>query len=150
MKIAVPITSENFVNGHLGQSETYGIFTISDSKEITGMHTIPWKDGCGCRSDIASELAADGVTVLIAGGIGGGATNSFTRNGISVISGWSGDATAVVKLYLAGKAVDLGSSCNHDDDHGHHHHHLDDHEDPHHHHHHHAEGDSCGDGCGCV
>jgi predicted Fe-Mo cluster-binding NifX family protein len=157
MKIAVPITSENHVNGHLGQSESYGIFTISDNKEITGMHTIPWMDGCGCRSDIASELAADGVTVLIAGGIGGGATNSFVRNGISVIRGWSGDATEVVKLYLAGEADDLGSSCHHDDAHGHHHHndaneghhhHHDAHEE-HHHHHHHAEGNSCGDGCGC-
>src|SRR5512140_2658058 len=104
MKIAVPITSENQVNGHLGQSESYGIFSVSDNNEITGMHTVPTADGCGCRSDIASDLAADGVTVLIAGGIGGGATNKFTSNGISVIRGWSGDATAVVKLYLAGMA----------------------------------------------
>jgi predicted Fe-Mo cluster-binding NifX family protein len=150
MKIAVPITSENNVNGHLGQSEYYGIYTISDDREITAMHTVPWSDGCGCRSDIASELAADGVSVLIAGGIGGGATASFTSNGISVIRGWSGDATEVVKLYLAGKAEDLGSSCHHDDDHEHHHHHHHDSvKEEHHHHHHHAEGQSCGDGCGC-
>jgi predicted Fe-Mo cluster-binding NifX family protein len=149
MKIAVPITRNNSVNGHLGQSESYGIFTISDNKEITGMHTVPSSDGCGCRSDIASELAADGVTVLIAGGIGGGATSKFTSNGISVIRGWSGDATEVVKLYLAGKADDLGSSCNHNDDNEHHHHQHDAHEGHHHHHHDHAEGHACGDGCGC-
>jgi predicted Fe-Mo cluster-binding NifX family protein len=145
MKIAVPITSENMVNSHLGQSESYGIFTISDNKEITGIRTIPWLNGCGCRSDIASELAADGVTVLIAGGIGGGATASFRRNGISVMRGWSGDASEVVRLYLAGKADDLGSSCHHDDNHGHHHHHHDVQEG----HHHHADNHSCGDGCGC-
>jgi predicted Fe-Mo cluster-binding NifX family protein len=158
MKIAVPVTRENHVNGHLGQAEYYGIFTISDNREITAMHTVPWLNGCGCRSDIASELAADGVTVLIAGGIGGGATHSFTTNGISVIRGWSGDATEVVRLYLDGKADDLGSSCHHDDDHEHHHHFHDIQEGHHHHHniheehihhHHHAEGQSCGDGCGC-
>jgi predicted Fe-Mo cluster-binding NifX family protein len=143
MKIAVPITSENQVNGHLGHSETYGIFTISDNKEITGMHTVPSTDGCGCRSDIASELAADGVTVLIADGIGGGATNKFKSSGISVIRGWSGDAIEVVKLYLSGKADDLGSSCYNHKDHEHHDHHE------HHHHHHHADINLCGDGCGC-
>lgn len=132
MKIAVPITDENEVNGHFGHSESYGVFTISDDKEITGMQTVQSPAGCGCKSDIASELAADGVTVLIAGGIGGGAVNKFTNNGISVIRGWSGDAADVVKLYLSGKVEDLGSSCHNHDDH------------EHHHHHHHGDGDVCG------
>lgn len=112
MKIAVPITKENQIDGHFGHCESYGVFTISENKEISGIKSVGSPQGCGCKSDIASVLASDGVTVMLAGGIGGGAINVLNNSGIEVIRGCSGDATEVVKLYLSGLVEDSGSSCH--------------------------------------
>ncbi|HNW57964.1 MAG TPA: NifB/NifX family molybdenum-iron cluster-binding protein [Bacteroidales bacterium] len=112
MKIAVPVTRENQIDSHFGHCEGYGIFTISDNKEITDKKNIASPQGCGCKSNIASTLAADGVTVMLAGGIGDGAINVLNYNGIEVIRGCSGDATEVVKLYLSGLVEDSGNSCH--------------------------------------
>ena len=126
MKIAVPVTNENQIDGHFGHCESYGVFTISDKKEITDIRSVQSPQGCGCKSDIASVLAADGVTMMLAGGIGGGAINVLNNSGIEVIRGCSGDATEVVNLYLKGLVEDSGSSCHqheahheHDHKHGH-------------------------------
>jgi predicted Fe-Mo cluster-binding NifX family protein len=111
MKIAVPITKENLIDSHFGHCESYGIFTISDKNEISDIKSMESPQGCGCKSDIASVLAADGVTVMLAGGIGGGAINVLNNSGIDVIRGCSGDATEIVKQYVAGLVKDSGSSC---------------------------------------
>ena len=79
MKIAVPVTKENQIDGHFGHCESYGVFTISEKNEILGMKNVGSPEGCGCKSDIASVLAADGVTVMLAGGIGGGAINVLNK-----------------------------------------------------------------------
>ena len=112
MKIAVPVTKENQIDGHFGHCESYDVFTISDKNEITGIKSVESPQGCGCKSDIASVLASDGVSVMLAGGIGGGAINVLNNSGIEVIRGCSGDATEVVKLYLSGLVEDSGSSCH--------------------------------------
>lgn len=111
MKIAVPVTKENQIDSHFGHCESYGIFSISDKNEITELKRVESPQGCGCKSDIASVLASDGVTVMLAGGIGGGAINVLNNSGIEVIRGCAGDATEVVKLYLSGLVEDSGSSC---------------------------------------
>ncbi len=112
MKIAVPVTSENQIDGHFGHCESYGVFSISDKNEITEIKRVESPQGCGCKSDIAAVLASDGVTIMLAGGIGGGAINVLNYSGIEVIRGCSGDATEVVKLYLKGLVEDSGSSCH--------------------------------------
>ncbi len=112
MKIAVPVTKENQIDSHFGHCESYGVFTISENKEISGIEKVGSPEGCGCKSDIASVLAADGVTVMLAGGIGGGAINVLNASGIEVIRGCSGDATEIVKQYLSGLVEDSGSSCH--------------------------------------
>jgi predicted Fe-Mo cluster-binding NifX family protein len=117
MKISVPVTKENQIDGHFGHCESYGVFTISDKNEIAEIKRIESPQGCGCKSDIASVLAADGVTLMLAGGIGGGAINVLNTSGIEVIRGCSGDATEVVKLYLAGSVEDSGSSCHEHESH---------------------------------
>ena len=111
MKIAVPVTNENQIDSHFGHCESYNVFTISDKNEITDVKNIDSPQGCGCKSDIASVLASDGVKVMLAGGIGGGAINVLNSCGIEVIRGCSGNATEVVKLFLAGSVADSGSSC---------------------------------------
>jgi predicted Fe-Mo cluster-binding NifX family protein len=117
MKIAVPVTKENQIDSHFGHCESYGVFTISEKKEISGIESVESPQGCGCKSDIASVLASDGVTVMLAGGIGGGAINVLNNSGIEVIRGCSGDATEVVKLYLSGLVEDSGNSCQQNEAH---------------------------------
>jgi predicted Fe-Mo cluster-binding NifX family protein len=112
MKIAVPVTKENQIDSHFGHCESYNVFTISDNKEISSVKNVESPQGCGCKSDIASVLASDGVTIMLAGGIGGGAINVLNNSGIEVIRGCSGDATEVVKLFLSGSVEDSGSSCH--------------------------------------
>jgi predicted Fe-Mo cluster-binding NifX family protein len=120
MKIAVPVSKENKIEEHIGNTEFYNIFTISDKKEIAKIKAMKSPGGCGCNTDIAADLASEGVSVVIAAGIGGGSTKAFNKSGISVISGYSGDSAEVVKLYLAGKVEDKGSSChNHQPEHKH-------------------------------
>jgi len=128
MKIAVPVTEDNQIDGHFGHCESYSVFTVSENNKISEIKKLASPEGCGCKSDIASILAGDGVSVMLAGGIGGGAINVLNSNGIEVIRGCSGDATEVVKAYLQGLVEDSGSSCEHHQ---------------HHHQHQHGEGHSC-------
>ncbi len=124
MKIAVPVTSENQIDSHFGHCESYKVFSITEKNEIADQKSVKSPEGCGCKSDIASVLASDGVTVMLAGGIGGGAINVLNNSGIEVIRGCSGDANEVVKLYLSGLVEDSGSSCKqHESHHEHGHEH---------------------------
>jgi predicted Fe-Mo cluster-binding NifX family protein len=127
MKIAVPVTKENQIDSHFGHCESYNVFTISDKNEIVEIKSLESPQGCGCKSDIASVLASDGVTIMLAGGIGGGAINVLNNSGIEIIRGCSGDAAEVVKLYLSGLVEDSGSSCHQHEEH-----------------HHNGQGNSCG------
>jgi len=126
MKIAVPVTSNNLVDNHFGHCNYYDVFSISEHKEITEVKRIPSLQGCGCKSNISEILAADGITIMLAGGIGNGAINVLNNAGISVIRGCEGDSAEVVKLFLLGKLSDSGESCHHHDNH-----------------HSHAEGHQC-------
>lgn len=111
MKIATPVTSDNLIDDHFGHCEFYRIYTISEKNEITERRTIPSAQGCGCKSNIAATLASDGVTLMLAGGIGAGAINVLNRSGIEVVRGCSGDATRAVENYINGTISDSGESC---------------------------------------
>jgi len=100
MKIAVPVTRENEVDDHFGHCEYYSVFNISTEGQIIDKQTIPSFQGCGCKSNIAGVLAADGVTVMLAGGIGGGAINVLNNAGIDVVRGCSGNAAELVKNFV--------------------------------------------------
>lgn len=119
MKIAVPVTTDKFIDSHFGHCEFYGVYTISETNEISDIKTIAASQGCGCKSDIASVLASDGVSVMLAGGIGGGAINVLNNSGIEVVRGCSGKADDIVKLYVDGLIKDSGSSCHHHEGHNH-------------------------------
>ncbi len=111
MKIAVPVTISNQVDDHFGHCEFYSVYTISEKGEISDVQTIKSEQGCGCQSNIASVLAENGVTIMLAGGIGGGAINVLNNSGIEVVRGCSGNAAETVKLYVEGKINDSGISC---------------------------------------
>lgn len=58
-----------------------------------------------------------GVTVMLAGGIGDGAVQVLSSNGIQVVRNCKGDANAVLVEYLQGNIVDGGVNCSHDHNH---------------------------------
>ena len=124
MKIAVPLTANKQIDDHFGHCDFYGIFNISETNEIKEMKVLPSPQGCGCKSNIAGVLANDGVSVMLAGGIGEGAIQVLSHFGIKVIRGCSGNATDAVKMYLSGNLTDSGISCAQ-------------------HEHHHGEGHNC-------
>lgn len=119
MKIAVPVTGSNQIDSHFGHCEFYNVYSISENNEISEVKRIASSQGCGCKSNIANTLAADGVELMLAGGIGEGAINVLNFSGISVIRGCRGDATEVVQQYLLGQVSDSGSTCQEHGSHDH-------------------------------
>jgi predicted Fe-Mo cluster-binding NifX family protein len=117
MKICVPVTKENTIDDHFGHCEFYNVFTVSEKGEITEVQTIESEQGCGCKSNIAGVLAKNGVTVMLAGGIGGGAINVLNNSGIDVVRGCSGNPEEIVKQFIAGNIIDNGISCQQHENH---------------------------------
>lgn len=116
-KIALPVTGSNQIDDHFGHCEFYKIYTISDDNRIVGEKILKSQQGCGCKSNIASILAADGVSIMLAGGIGGGAINVLNSDGIEVIRGCSGNVEEIVKQYISGLITDSGESCHQHEEH---------------------------------
>jgi predicted Fe-Mo cluster-binding NifX family protein len=116
MKIAVPANADGQIDNHFGHCESYKVFAISSESTISEVDEIKSSQGCGCKSNIAGVLAANGVSVLLAGGIGNGAINVLNKAGINVIRGCEGNITEIVKQYAAGRIIDSGEVCHHHDD----------------------------------
>ena len=121
-KIAVPVTADQRIDDHFGHCEYYGVYSVAENNEISGFDMIPSPQGCGCKSNIAGVLANQGVTVMLAGGIGDGAVNVLNHWGIDVVRGCSGNASEAVKAFLNGSLTDSGQNClqhHHHDGDGH-------------------------------
>jgi len=110
MKIALP-TRENQIDSHFGHCEYFTVFTTDDDKKIIEKTILESPEGCGCKSNIASVLAELGVTVMLAGNMGGGAVNVLNSNGITVVRGCSGEVKKVAKAWLEGKIEDSQVTC---------------------------------------
>ena len=117
MKIAIH-TRDGRVDDHFGHCQAYSIFTVDESGTVHGPDTLPSPQGCGCKSNIASVLKNMGVTVMLAGNMGGGALNVLNGQGISVYRGCSGDVHELVQAFLQRKITDSGMGCQHHGDHG--------------------------------
>jgi predicted Fe-Mo cluster-binding NifX family protein len=120
MKIAVP-TRGNVVDDHFGHCEMYTVFNVDENKKIISSAILPSPQGCGCKSNIASVLKELGVSVMLAGNMGGGALNVLNNQGIEVYRGCSGDVRQLTEDFLAGKIGDSGEGCksheNHTEEH---------------------------------
>ena len=118
MKIALP-SRDNSIDDHFGHCEYFTVLTIDQiDKSILAEEIIPSPSGCGCKSNIASQLAANGVTLLLAGNMGDGAVRVLEANGIEVIRGCHGDINMVANKWLQGEITDSGEICH---EHDHHH-----------------------------
>jgi len=111
MKIAVPTKENNHVDAHFGHCEFYTIFVVSENKEIMAETILESPKGCGCKSNIASDLSELGVRIMLAGGIGDGAVKTLAAHNIEVIRNCKGNVHQLVEDYLVGKIQDSGSNC---------------------------------------
>lgn len=115
-KIAVP-TRDGMVDEHFGHCEYFTVYEIKNGA-ISAERRVDSPDGCGCKSDIASVLARDGVTLMLAGNMGEGAVRILKANGIDVIRGASGKARDIAVSWLAGAIADSGVPCAEHGSHG--------------------------------
>ena len=76
---------------------------------------IPTREGCGCKSNIASVMQEMGITLMLAGNMGMGAYNKLSAHGIAVIRGCQGKVDDVLNAYLNGELKDSLESCDHHD-----------------------------------
>lgn len=127
MKIAV--TYENGqVFQHFGKTEAFKLYEMEDGKVLSS--EVIGTDGNGHEA-LAEFLAGKGVSIVICGGLGGGAQAALADAGIVVFSGAAGDADAAVEAFLRGELTSAGANCDH--------HHEDEEE---------GCGGHCGGGCG--
>ena len=109
-KVAVP-TRNGMVDAHFGHCEYFTVFEIAEGR-IKSEKRVDSPNGCGCKSDIASVLAADGVTLMLAGNMGDGAVRVLHAKGIEVLRGASGSARTVAEQWLSGSLKDSGEGCH--------------------------------------
>lgn len=109
MKLAVP-SKGDLVDDHFGHCEFFSVYTVENAQIISETRINP-PAGCGCKSDIAQELARQGVSLMLAGNMGQGAVNKVSSAGIEVIRGCSGNTRELVESYINGKIKDSGEAC---------------------------------------
>jgi predicted Fe-Mo cluster-binding NifX family protein len=115
MKIALPSNGIE-VDEHFGHCQAFTIFDVNDENKIVSQEVLSPPPGCGCKSNIVPQLAHMGVSVMLAGNMGGGAVNVLASHGIQVVRGCSGNVREVAQAWLAGRVKDSGTGCHH---HGH-------------------------------
>ncbi|MDD2590436.1 MAG: NifB/NifX family molybdenum-iron cluster-binding protein [Fermentimonas sp.] len=118
MKIAVPTKENNQIDSHFGHCEFYTIYTVSEENEIEGKQTLQSPAGCGCKSNIATDLSEMGVQIMLVGGIGEGAINKLASCNIQVIRNCKGDVDHLVNDFLEGVLKDGGVNCRSHEIHG--------------------------------
>ena len=111
MKIAVP-TRDGVIDDHFGHCAYYTIFEI-ENNEIVNSSRLKSPQGCGCKSGIAADMEAMGISVMLAGNMGEGAKNKLESHNIKVVRGCRGNIEMVVRAYLIGLIKDSGEGCSH-------------------------------------
>jgi predicted DNA-binding protein (UPF0251 family)/predicted Fe-Mo cluster-binding NifX family protein len=109
MKIAVP-ARDGMVDEHFGHCKEFLIFKV-EGTALVNEATIASPESCGCKSGVAADLAAAGVTHVVAGNMGEGAVRVLGSHGMTVIRGASGDARAAAEAFAKGEFADSGVGC---------------------------------------
>ncbi|SKA74367.1 NifB/NifX family molybdenum-iron cluster-binding protein [Desulfobaculum bizertense] len=123
MKLALPtktVDGKAVVDSHFGHCEYFTVVCVDDATRTeTSRVRVEAPEGCGCKSNVAELLAADGVTVMLAGNMGQGAVDRLAGVGIEVLRGCEGELDQIISDWLAGKVVDNAEICDHHDEDGH-------------------------------
>ncbi len=109
-RIALPLDGDR-LSTHFGHATKFAIYDVGDGKIVGEKVGVPPPHAPGV---IPSWLAEQGVTLVIAGGLGMNAMAVFADVGIQVISGVPPDeARTLVNTYLAGKLMTGENICDH-------------------------------------
>lgn len=110
MKIAVTY-EDGQVFQHFGRTSEFKVYDVEGDQIVSSQVMGTMGRGHG---ELIGVLMNFGVSVLLCGGIGGGARDGLMRSGIRVCSGNVGPADDVVAAFLKG---DIGScdqaTCDH-------------------------------------
>jgi len=117
MKLAIP-NNGSMVNQHFGMSKSFVIATIED-KKIINIEEISAVELSHQHQGLADLLKKSRATVVITGGIGGGAISGLEQNGLQVIKGASGEYKDVIQEYINGTLENKDVTCNHTGEHHH-------------------------------
>lgn len=98
IKLAIP-TKNNQVDNHFGHCEYFSIVELNDNREIVAQSTVESSKSCGCKTNLAEELAKAGVTLLLAGGIGQGAIDKLKSQNIEVLAGFNGPVETAIEKW---------------------------------------------------
>ncbi len=116
MKIAVA-SKEHMVSEHFGHCPNFNFFEIVDGNVLKEQF-VP-SPGHDCQA-LPQFLKDNGMDVVISGGMGKGAMNNLTTNGLTAVTGARGLAKDAAIAFERGKLVSSGELCSRD--HGHNHH----------------------------
>jgi predicted Fe-Mo cluster-binding NifX family protein len=109
-RIALPLDGDR-LSTHFGHASRFAIYDVGDGKILGEVAAAPPPHAPGV---IPAWLAEQGVTLVIAGGLGRNAMAVFADHGIEVISGApSEEARVVVSSYLAGNLMTGDNVCDH-------------------------------------
>lgn len=121
MKIAVPVSADGKIFEHFGKALIFKIYEVTDGGILSSEEVKTEGEG---HEVMVGFLKSKNVDLVICGGIGDGAVNALSENGMGIFSGVSGDADQAVKNFLEGKLkASNEKTCS-------------------------CEEDSCGDSCG--
>ncbi len=126
MKIAVAYENGNIFQ-HFGHTESFKIYEVENDTVTSARVVSTQGSGHGALADF---LSAQGVEVLICGGIGAGAQQALTQAGIRFFGGVTGSADGAVVAFITNNLrYNPDVKCDHHD-------------------HEHSEGHTCGEhGC---
>ena len=112
LKMKIAVTYEvGMVFQHFGHTEQFKIYETEGDKVVASEVVDTNGQGHGA---LAGFLKAQGVDVLICGGIGGGARNALEECGIQLFPGVFGNADQQVESFLAGQLTyDPNTRCSH-------------------------------------
>lgn len=116
MKIAIP-TLEGKLCAHFGHCETISFAEVDpESREIIEIKTDAPEEGISCQS--AAWIAQQGVSLVLAGGMGGRPMMMFEQCGVQVITGCPEvEIKEIVVAYLNNNLEVGENSCGHDKGH---------------------------------
>lgn len=123
IKICIP-TSDGKLCGHFGHCDSFTIAEINpETKEIISIEERIPEEGISCQS--AGWISKQGVSKVLAGGMGARPLMMFAQNGVEVITGCSElPIRELIENYLSDTLTTGENACGgegHDHHHCHHH-----------------------------
>ncbi len=112
MRYAVPVRG-GLLSAHFGHCEAFAIFDVNDATgTIVGSEIVP---SPGHQPGfLPGWLAEQGVSAIIAGGMGPRAVGLFEENRVHVVLGAPQDhPESIVQAYLAGELATGDNVCDH-------------------------------------